>query len=194
MKHMIAWDRLRRFLAATLVMPACVCAVSAMRVQPAHGTAFDPPVAQVRSSNHRIQETFAYALRRSPLFRDLVATLNQLDRVVYVEAGRCPHSEERSCLQLMPTPGGKYLLVRIDSRRSDRTVIAQVAHELYHALEIAREPEVVDAESFKNLYERIGQRNCYQQYNGCWETMAAVDFEASVTRQLSASVLSADAR
>lgn len=193
MKHTIAWDRLRQFLAATLVIPTCLCAVSAMEVQP-RGAAFDLPIAQVRSSNQRIKETFTDALRRSPLFRDLVAALNQLDRVVYVEDGRCPHSEERSCLQLMPTPGRKYLLVRIDSRRSDRTVIAQVAHELYHALEIAREPEVVDAESFKKLYERIGQRNCYQQQNGCWETMAAVDFEASVARQLSAPVLSADAR
>jgi hypothetical protein len=158
---------------------------------PVTAAALDAPAAQVRSSNSRIREALAYAVSRSSLLEELIATLNRLDRVVYVEEGRCPHQEQRSCIQLMPTPGGKYLLVRIDSRQPERVVVAQLAHELYHAVEIARAPDVVDAASFTSLYDRIGKRGCYLAVNSCWETDAAVAFTASVTRQLSGPLLTA---
>lgn len=161
------------------------CAGILSTPQSVHAEAPDAPAAQVRSSNTRIREALAYAVGRSSLLEGLIATLNQLDRVVYVEEGRCPHREQRSCLQLMPTPGGKYLFVRIDSRQPDRAVVAQLAHELYHAVEIARAPGVVDAASFTVLYDRIGTRICGEQTDACWETEAAVAFAASVTRQLS---------
>jgi hypothetical protein len=173
----------------TLLILACAGSLSTL--QPVSAAALDPPAAQVRSSNPRIREALAYAVRRSSLFDELITTLNRLDRVVYVEEGRCPHRLQRSCLQLMPTPGGRYLFVRIDSRQPDRAVVAQLAHELYHAVEIARVPGVVDAASFASLYDRIGTRICYQQIDGCWETEAAVDFAASVTRQLSGTLFAA---
>jgi hypothetical protein len=139
----------------------------------------------VRSDNDRILEVLLYAIGRSPSFIDLIETLEQLDRVVYIEEGTCHHRELRACLQMMSTPGGKNLLVRIDPRQPIRSVVAQLAHELYHAVEIAREPEVVDAGSLRDLYERIGERSCFSEANPCWETRAAVAFEALVARQLS---------
>jgi len=146
------------------------------------------PAPQVRSSNPRIREVLADAVQRSPLLADLVAALNRRDRIVYIEEGRCPNREQRSCLQLMPTPGGQHLWVRIDPRRLDRTVVAQLAHELYHALEVADAPGVVDAVSFKALYDRIGARTCTRQDHACWETSAAVQFETSVRRQISGAL------
>jgi hypothetical protein len=116
---------------------------------------------------------------------DLIETFEQLDRVVYIEEGTCHHRELRTCLQMMSTPGGKNLLVRIDPRQPIRTVVAELAHELYHAVEIAREPEVVNVASLRDFYERIGERSCYSEANPCWETRAAVAFEALVARQLS---------
>jgi hypothetical protein len=41
--------------------------------------------------------------------------------------------------------------------------IAWLAHELWHAVEIARVPEVREPESLRGLYERIGAR----QSEGC---------------------------
>src|SRR5262249_46002301 len=86
----------------------------------------------VRSSNERIQKAIRFAIARSESFQDLIATLELFDRVVYIEEGRCP--ERGSCLHLMPTTGGKNLLIRIDPRQPTRSVIAQLAHELYHAV------------------------------------------------------------
>src|SRR5262249_31845071 len=91
-------------------------------------------------SNARIQEVLRYALARSESFQDLIATMDLFDRVVYVEEGQCRHGEHRACLQLMP--GGKNVLVQIDPRQPMRAVVAQLAHELYHAVEVAREPDV----------------------------------------------------
>jgi hypothetical protein len=85
----------------------------------------------------------------------------------------------------MSTPGGKYIQVRVDPREPIKLVVARLAHELYHASEIAREPNVVDGTSLQALFERIGFQNksCSWQ-DHCWETRAAVAFEALVTREL----------
>jgi hypothetical protein len=80
--------------------------------------------------------------------------------------------------------GSRNILVHIDPRQPIRTVVAQLAHELYHAVEIGREPDVIDADRLQTLYEQIGERSCLSQPNGCWETRAARAFEALVLRQL----------
>jgi hypothetical protein len=61
---------------------------------------------------------------------------------------------------------------------------AQLAHELYHALEIARATDVSDESSLGALYERIGEHSCAGSAFQCFETRAAVAFEALVVRQL----------
>jgi hypothetical protein len=82
-------------------------------------------------------------------------------------------------------PGTRNLVVHIDPRQPIRTAAATLAHELYHAAEIGRAPEVVDSESLKALYERIGEQSCYEQTrHNCWETRAAQTFQALVMRQL----------
>jgi hypothetical protein len=141
--------------------------------------------AHVRTSNTRIEEALHYALKRSPSFGDLIATFDFLDRVVdiEIEEGHCQHREQPACLQLMP--GGRNILVQVDPRQTTRAVALQIAHELYHALEVGREPAVVDAASLLNLYEAIGERGCFTSPDSCWETRAAVAFEALVDRQLS---------
>jgi hypothetical protein len=146
----------------------------------------------VRSTNSRIQEVIQYALDRSESFKDLLVTLDGLDRVVLVEEGPCPRSEQRSCLQLKG--GGARLLIHLDSRQALSVVAAQLAHELYHAVEIAREPAVVDAASMQELYERIGFNSCQNSYSSCWETRAARAFETLVTGQILRAALIGDGK
>jgi hypothetical protein len=139
--------------------------------------------AHVRTSNARIEEALHYALKQSPSFGDLIATFDVIDRDVDIEDGLCQHPEQRACLQLMP--GGRNIQLTVDSRQTNRDVALRIAHELYHALEVGREPAVVDASSLRKLYEAIGERACFTSPDGCWETRAAVAFEALVERQLS---------
>ena len=160
----------------------CACLVAPAGAATKHRTA--DPDSHVRTSNVRIAEVLDYAVKRSPSFQDLVATLDFLDRVVYVEEGQCRHREARACLHL--TAGAGAIVVRIDPRQPIRAVVAQLAHELYHAVEIAREPDVAGAPALNALYERIGERSCFEEGESCWETRAAVAFEALVIRQVSA--------
>jgi hypothetical protein len=148
-----------------------------------HAEKGGPLSNHVRTSNDRIAEVMRYAIKHSPSFGDLLATFDTLDRVVYIEEGKCQHREIRACLQLVAESPN--MLVRIDSRQLIDSVVAQLAHELYHALEIAREA-VVDGPSLRSFYSQIGERSCYSEDSGCFETRAALAFEALVTRQLKA--------
>ena len=139
---------------------------------------------RIRFDNPRIAEVFRFAVKKSTAFQDLVATLELADRMVYIEEGSCRHQLVQGCLQLMATPGGKHLLVRIASRELINRVAAQLAHELYHAAEIGREPSAIDEASIRALYHRIGERSCATNSDDCWETRAAVAFETLVIKEL----------
>jgi len=143
-----------------------------------------PPAAHVRTSNRRIADVLREALRRSESFRDLIATLEGLDRTVYVEEAKCDADGVRSCLHIVKSRDSNVLLISVDPRQSTRSLIAQLAHELYHAVEIASEPDVVDGPSMRALLERIGYRTCSDSRTTCWETRAACAFEDLVTRQI----------
>ena len=84
----------------------------------------------------------------------------------------------------MSVPDGKHLLVRVHPRQPTSAAVAQLAHSLYHAGEIGREPGAVDTASIRALYTRIGERNCSTEAEDCWETRAAVAFEALVAQEL----------
>ena len=138
--------------------------------------------SRIRLHNSRVAHVFQYAMKKSPAFEDLVTRLEKQDRVVYVQEGRCHKSH--SCLLLL-SPRGSYLQIRVDPRGSIKSMVARLAHELYHASEIARDPAVVDAASLQALFGRIGYQNksCLAPVS-CWETRAAVAFEALVTKEL----------
>ena len=168
-------------------MSLCAClAISLVTCQSLQGAQPNLEAPHIRFDNERISEIFRYAMKKSPSFEDLVTTLELQDRVVYIEEGRCPHPDVSSCLQLMSTSSGRNIQIRVDPRQAINVVVASLAHELYHASEIAREPHVIDTASLRTLYQRIGYRNksCFTSPEDCWETRAAVVFETLVTKQL----------
>jgi len=143
--------------------------------------------SHIRFNSARISELFRYGMKHSPSFRDLVATLELLDRIVYVEEGSCRQRVITACLQLMPESAGlKKLLVKFDPRQPSRRAVSRLAHELYHAAEVGREADVTDQASLRRLYARIGYRSCLDSED-CWETRAALAFEALVMEDLGGS-------
>src|SRR5262249_36520238 len=130
--------------ARSLAMGA-VLTIVAMSPVLVSGHSSRPP--NLRSDNQRIQEVISFALARSESFQNLVASLDLADRIVYVTEGSCPGPEHLACLYLVA--GSRNLVVHIDCRQPILAAAAMLAHELYHAAEIARAPEVVDSESLK---------------------------------------------
>ena len=141
----------------------------------------------VRYLDHGIEEVASIAYTQSAVFRALVAVLESSDVVVYVDRGRCMRGAVRSCLHIMTSRGGvRYLRVTLDPQRSLLVVVAQLAHELHHATEVANRPEVVDDKTLNSLYGEIGFE-CRDRVAGqCWETEAAKDSERLVQHQVMA--------
>ena len=141
----------------------------------------------VRYLDLGIEEVASIAYTQSAAFRALVAVLESSDVVVYVDRGRCMRGAVRSCLHIMTSGGGiRYLHVTLDPHRSLTIVVAQLAHELHHATEVANRPEVVDDKTLSSLYREIGFE-CRDRIAGqCWETEAAKDSERLVQHQVTA--------
>src|SRR5262245_38156695 len=96
--------------------------------------------SRVRSSHPYIQAMIAEAQVRSPTFRRLVKEIEATDGIVYVEEGDC-HHRVRACLPpvVTSTPEFRFLRVLVDARQQDWQVMADIGHELQHALEVLGE-------------------------------------------------------
>jgi hypothetical protein len=99
------------------------------------------PTPRVRSSHPYIRAMVAEAQVRSATFRRLIAAIDATDGIVYVEEGDC-HHHVRACLPpiVTSTGGFRFLRVIVDARQEDWHVMADMAHELQHALEVLKEP------------------------------------------------------
>jgi hypothetical protein len=143
---------------------------------------------QIRVYDARISVVFKMVRRRSAAFHDLVVSLEQLDRVVFIDRGRCRHGGMRACLLVLPAPGAATLVVKVDPRQSIGSILGQLAHELYHASEIVRSPDVRNPATARDFFFRVGGRICGNDSDDCWETKAAVAFERLVRHQFDSAV------
>ncbi len=113
----------------------------------------------------------------SVLIRSQLAVLDASDLVVYItDVFDSNPREPKGKLQFVSAGAGtRYVIISLDRcRLSRRERLVLLAHELQHAVEIARDPAVRDVASFKALYSRIG-----------WEVKAG-RFETDGAREASA--------
>jgi hypothetical protein len=143
------------------------------------------PTTRIRAQDWRVRRVVAQGMTRSPSFRELVATLELLDRDVNLEHRPARTRADSGCAHGVPEAvNATSLLVRFDSRDPVDGAVSRAAHALYHALEIAREPDVVDEPGRRRLLSRIGTDAC-GDFGACCETRSAAAFEALVRRELS---------
>lgn len=144
-----------------------------------------PPLVRVRSSNSpSIAAVIQEAAVRSPLFRRLLKTIDATDGLVYVDEGICGHGVA-ACLSLSVLVSGPYRLVRIlvDTHKLDNDceLMAAIGHELWHAIELLREPNVRNYQAAFSFFEREGPTD---REKGRFETDAAVRTGLSVLREV----------
>ncbi len=118
--------------------------------------------AGVRSTSPVVSALIAEGSTRSPLFQRLVDRVSEAHGIVYVEFGHCAFGHLNGCLLpfVVASTGGRYLRIVVtpDKTRVDHDgLIALLAHELQHALEVLAHPEVVDLDSMLAMYARIGR-------------------------------------
>src|SRR6476660_6456694 len=125
-------------------------------------TVFGSEAAGVRSTNTVVTALIQEGSTRSPSFQRLLDRVSEANGIVYVEFGHCAFGHLNGCLLpfVVPTTGGRYLRIVVtpDRTRVDHDgLIALLAHELQHALEVLAHPEVVDLDSMLAMYARIGR-------------------------------------
>lgn len=115
------------------------------------------PGRRVRALTPRLAEALESGARRSPTFQQLLRMLQPQDVIVQFLDEPDLRPPTAAQLMIIPVPGEvRFVRVQVANRRDGDDLVALLGHELVHAIEIAREPQVRDAEALKGLYTRIG--------------------------------------
>ena len=77
----------------------------------------------------------------------------------------------------------RYMRALINPDMPADQIIASIAHELHHVLEVVANPDVRSENDLRDLYKRIGRENRAMSGSG-WETDAAQQVGFDVRREL----------
>jgi len=141
----------------------------------------------VRSTDAQILQKLQEGYSRSATFRALVDQLEGTSTIVYVERGICAFGHFKACLPHAITVVGdtRFLRILVEEGREGAPELALIGHELQHALEIAREPNIRSAEDITRLFGRIGRStHCPRGTPDCYETSAARAAGDAVLREI----------
>jgi hypothetical protein len=154
-------------------------------------SAFASPSPDVRDGGPRVRMTDARlslllqnGMMRSPTLKAIVDRIEAGNVIVYVSLTPLMRSHLAGKLTWMSRAGNyRYLRAQISTDLNPDQMIATMAHELQHALEVSEDPDVIDQRSLTELYKRIG-RQSRTSIVGEWETAAAQEAGWQVRKEL----------
>jgi hypothetical protein len=139
--------------------------------------------ARVRPQNPRLADLLRTGAARSATFRELVNRLESGNVIVYLTTGQLRSNLAGKLTWITKAGNFRYLKATLNIEQTADQMIATLAHELQHALEVSDEQEVTDQRSLLALYQRIGRPNRSGPLDA-WETQAAQDAGIRVRREL----------
>jgi hypothetical protein len=147
--------------------------------------------ARVRPQDARLADLLRNGAARSATLRAIVNRLEAGNLFVYVSLSPNMRTGLAGKLTWMSKSGAfRYVRVMISPEQNTEQMIATLAHELQHAVEVSDEDSVIDQRSLIGLYTRIG-RPSTSGVTGGFETLAAQEIGMRVRRELNASTASA---
>ncbi len=142
-------------------------------------------MARVKGLGEEMRRLIREADQRSPTMRALVDEIGRSNAIVVVEFGLCHGGRFRSCvIHVAGDARQRHVRVLVSTRTTDDRLLATIAHELQHAVEILRDPEVIGPREVMALYRRIGTRECRDGLTDTCETAAALAIEVAVLDEL----------
>ena len=140
---------------------------------------------RVRSTERFMIALIREGYDRSPVFRDLINALQRSNVIALVQPASCAGGRIRSCLvSVTGFDGQRHIRINVNPHTSHDRLIATVAHELQHAIEIAEHPEVADASAALKLYRTIAVGQCHEGLSEECETTRALLTERKVLKEL----------
>lgn len=147
----------------------------------------DPSFTRVRTPSADLRALIEDGQTRSSTLRHVLTRLEQGQWVVFILPGQCPDKLLTACLThaVGEYEGYRSLRILVDvGRQHDDGILATIAHELTHALEVVDAPEVVDALTMRAFFRRIGHERVASRRVTSYETDTAVAIGASVLSEL----------
>jgi hypothetical protein len=148
---------------------------------PPVGAQDEPKVSRVRADTPSIVEAIRAGLEHSATYRNVVATIDRSDGLIYIEPGKCG-AGVLACLALSVKIAGPYRILRIlvDPRKKNCHLTASIGHELQHAAEALSDPKV---NSNRAIYFFFHQRDMSTPSGG-FETREAIRVGLDVMAEL----------
>ena len=144
-----------------------------------------PRLVRVKPADAEMRRLVLSGHARSTTFRALMDEIHQANVVVVIQFGLCAKGRVRSCVSHVEGDSRqRHIAVKVNTGTTDDRLIATIAHELHHALEIAREPGVTNSDQALALYRRIAVGRCGQGLDERCETDGAMQIEARVNDEL----------
>lgn len=138
---------------------------------------------RLRPQDPRIVQVLKEGPLRSDTFRSLVDRIEAGNVIVYIAVNPILKSSLSGALTWMTRAGDyRYMRASISTELTFDQMIATVAHELQHAVEVIEDESVKDERSLIALYKRIGQPS--RATSSGWETTNAQQTGYQVRREL----------
>ena len=117
------------------------------------------PTGRLRAMQKEGDALVAMGMASSPTFRRLVNRLERSDVIVYVDVRPdMPDYLGGSLRFITCSASARFLRVQLNRSLSRPMLVAFLAHELQHAVEVADAPDLTSADDLRGLYRRIGVR------------------------------------
>jgi hypothetical protein len=140
---------------------------------------------RLRPQSDRLAALLDQGRLRSPTLRGLVEKIEANDVFVYIATNQLLNRRLAGSLTWMSQAGPfRYVRASISPDLPADQIIATLAHELQHVVEVIDDPGVVSDDSLTALYKRIGAPSKVPLVSG-WETEAAQSAGSRVRRELS---------
>lgn len=136
----------------------CVCAL--LWSGTAAASSLPASIPRIRSLGEHARLVVRRGIALSPTFRELAARIERSDVIVYVSIESRPPGKCAGAIRfLTASPYFRLLHVVLDQDLPPKEMVALLAHELQHAIEVADAPDIRDLESFREYYERYGSHD-----------------------------------
>jgi len=143
------------------------------------------PVRHLRPETQGLRSLTARAAARSPIVRALIDQLDRSAVIVYVRHRVFGPVMVDGRIGLLAASGPyRFLVIELACDRGELTQMATLGHELHHALEIAGEPSIVDAQSLIRFYRQVGSALQPMGVTITFETRGAAETGARIRHEL----------
>ena len=145
-------------------------------------TCLDANVSAIRAGNIIVGDLVEEGALRSATFAAQLCELAASDVVVFIDPpSYLPPNVDAYLVFISSTSAKRYVRIRLSNHLIYPRNISLIGHELRHALEIARHPEVVDNKSLTTMYQQFGRA---ASRPGAWDSDEAVLVGRMVAREL----------